>query len=56
MSNAIAVQNIEKTDQPTLQGFVEEHAAPGAAVHTNEHSGYVGMPFDHETTKHSVSE
>ena len=34
LSNAIAVQHIEKTDQPTLQGFVEEHTVPDATVYT----------------------
>ncbi len=44
------------TDRATLQGFVCEHAAPGATVYTDEHSAYAGIPYPHETVRHSVSE
>ena len=47
---------VENTDKPTLQGFVVEHTAPGATVYTDEASAYEGLPFTHETVKHSVSE
>ena len=40
----------------SLQGFVASRAAEGAKVYTDDHSGYKGMRFDHETVKHSVSE
>ena len=39
----------------TLQGFVGERAAKGATVYTDDHGGYHGMPFEHETVKHSIS-
>ena len=47
---------VENTDKPTLQGFVVEHTAPGATVYTDDASVYDGLPFDHETVKHSLSE
>ena len=40
----------------SVQGFVGERAAKGATVYTDDHGGYQGMPFDHETVKHSISE
>ena len=52
----VAAKVIHATDQRTLQGFVEEHAAPGATVYTDDHGGYEGMPFNHATVKHSLSE
>ena len=47
---------VASTDRPTLQGFVGQRAAEGATVYTDEHLAYQGMPFDHQTVKHSVSE
>ena len=47
---------VESTDKPTLQGFVVKHTAPGATVYTDEASAYKGLPFKHESVKHSVSE
>ena len=47
---------VENTDKATLQGFVVEHTAPGATVYTDEASAYQGLPFAHESVKHSVSE
>ena len=44
------------TDAKTLQGFVGDQAMEGATVYTDDHGGYHGMPFEHETVKHSVSE
>ena len=55
-TNVVAAQRIENTDKPTLQGFVGEHAAPGATVYTDEHGSYEGMRLHHEAVKHSVSE
>ena len=47
---------VGNTDAKTLQGFVRDHAARGATVYTDDHGGYHGMPFEHETVKHSVGE
>ena len=48
---------VENTDAPTLQGFVREHAKPGATVYTDEAKAYKGMAeFTHEAVNHSVGE
>ena len=39
-----------------MQNFVADHAKPGTTVYTDEAKAYEGMPFKHETVKHSVSE
>ena len=39
---------VEGTDAETLQGFVADHAAPGATVYTDEAAAYKGIPFKHE--------
>ena len=55
-SNKVTASVVKDTDAKTLQGFVADHAAPAAKVYTDDHGGYHGMPFEHETVKHSVSE
>ena len=40
----------------TLQKFVIETAATGATVYTDDAKAYKGMPFDHESVRHSVGE
>ena len=52
----VSARVVGSTDGPTLQGFVAEHAAPGAKVYTDEARAYEGMPFDHEAVRHSVGE
>ncbi len=52
----VAAKVVTATDAATLQGFVGEHASPGATVYTDDHGGYEGMPFTHGTVKHSLSE
>ena len=55
-TGTVAARPVAKTDKATLQGFIGEHAAPGAKVYTDEHGSYEGMQFDHEAVKHSVGE
>ena len=56
-TNRIAARVVADTDAPTLQGFVREHAKPGATVYTDEARAYKGMPeFTHEAVNHSVGE
>ena len=55
-TNRVAARPVEATDAPTLQGFIGEHAAPGATIYTDEASAYQGMPFEHEAVTHSVGE
>ena len=55
-TNQVSVAVVPSTDKATLQGFVADHAAPGATVYTDENASYRGIPFDHEAVKHSVAE
>ena len=55
-TNHVSAAVVGNTDAKTLQGFVGDHAAKGATVYTDDHGGYQGMQFEHETVKHSISE
>ena len=55
-SNEVRATVVTATDAATLQGFVGQHAAPGATVYTDEATAYAGLPFPHETVRHSVGE
>ena len=55
-SNKVSAKVALSTDKSSLQGFVAENAEPGATVYTDEAKAYEGMPFHHETVKHSVGE
>ncbi|MDE0177158.1 MAG: IS1595 family transposase [Gammaproteobacteria bacterium] len=55
-SNRVTAKVVRSTDKDTLQGFVADTAAPDAAIYTDEAAAYQGLPFDHETVKHSVLE
>ena len=55
-TNHVSAAVVGNTDAKTLQSFVGERAAKGATVYTDDHGGYQGMAFEHETVKHSVSE
>ena len=51
----VAARVVERTDKPTLQGFVHETTKDGAKVYTDEARAYQGLP-NHESVKHSISE
>ena len=56
-SNKVSVRVVSDTSAETLQGFIREHAEPGATLYTDEAKAYQGMSdYDHEAVKHSVSE
>ena len=55
-TNEVRAEVAEGTDAETLQGFVADHAAPGATVYTDEAAAYKGMPFEHESVRHSAGE
>ena len=55
-TNRVSAAVVKGTDAKTLQGFVGNHAAKGATVYTDDHGGYQGLPFEHETVKHGISE
>ena len=52
----IVAKVVHDTTKPTLQGFVQDVAAPGAQVFTDEHQSYQGMEFSHDTVKHGNEE
>lgn len=54
----IKAKVIEKTDTPTLQGFVTDNVERGASVFTDEHAGYKGLSgkFEHQSVSHSAGE
>ena len=47
---------VENTDKTTSQGFVNDHAADGATLYTDEASAYKGIDRPHEAVNHSVGE
>ena len=55
-TNRVSATVVEGTDAKTLQGFVTDHAAPGTTVYTDEAAAYKGMPFKHESVRHSTGE
>ena len=52
----VKAEVIKGTDKRTLQSFVVAAAITGATVYTDDHKSYQGLPFEHETVKHSISE
>ena len=55
-TNEVRAEVVEGTNAKTLQKFVADHAAPGATVYTDEAAAYKGMPFKHESVRHSTGE
>ena len=51
----IVARPVANTDKETLQDFVQGSIVEGAAVYSDEHKSYDGLP-NHETIKHSVRE
>ena len=54
-TNTVQATVIDRTDRPTLSGFVADRTAPGAKVYSDEHSGYDWVE-NHEVVRHSVKE
>ena len=55
-TNQVRAKVTDSVTAPALQGFVIKHTAPSATVYSDDASAYDGLPFAHETVKHSVSE
>ena len=55
-TNTVNAKVVKETDAKTLQDFVGDHAADGTIVYTDDAAAYKGMPYDHESVRHSVSE
>lgn len=52
----VRAEVVPRTDAPTLQGFVIDNVSPAATVFSDDNLAYRGLPFEHETVKHSVGE
>ena len=55
-TNKVRAKVVKDTDAKTLQKFVVASAADGATVYMDDASAYKGMPYDHESVRHSVGE
>ena len=55
-TNQVRAKVVENTDAKTLQGFVADQVVPDATICTDEATAYQGLPYEHETVKHSVGE
>ena len=55
-TNKISAVKIEKTDKETLHDFVTSRTDKTATVYTDDHRSYQGLPYKHESVKHSVSQ
>ena len=55
-SNQVRAKVTRRTDAETLQGFVVDHADAFATVYTDDAAAYRGLPYRHESVKHSVAE
>ena len=52
----VRAKMVRRTGKATLQEHLVEHTAPDATVYTDEATMYQGIPFEHDSVKHSVSE
>ena len=55
-SGQVAARVVDEVNQTTMKGFVMEHTQKGATVYTDDSKVYTGLPFDHESVRHSVGE
>ena len=55
-SGQVSAQVVPNIKKETLHGFVEDRAEPNATVYTDDLLSYKGLPFEHESVSHSVSE
>ena len=55
-TNKVKAKVVEKTDAKTLQEFVIDVAETDATVYTDDAAAYKGIPYDHESVRHSVGE
>ncbi len=52
----VSAKIVDEADAKILQAFVVDHAAPDATVYSDEAAAYKGMPFKHESVRHSAGE
>ena len=53
-TNRVDASVIPEPSRRELSSFIQERVAPGAAVYTDDHSGYEGIPFRHRSVRHSA--
>ena len=56
ISGKVKAEVIPNTGKVVLHDFLQQNVAPGSLVYTDEWPSYVGIPFPHESVKHSVKE
>ena len=56
VTGQVRARAIDRTDGPTLRGFVREHTAPGAQVYSDGHAAYTPLDgeYRHAAVQHSV--
>jgi transposase-like protein len=54
-TNQVHAEVVGETDTSTLRGFIAERTAPGAAIYTDGHAAYRGLP-NHAVVEHGVGE
>ena len=55
-TNQVSAAQVPSTNKATLHGFVAKRVASGAQVYTDEHASYNGLPYPHETIRHSTGQ
>ena len=55
-SREVRAEIVGNTRKQTLQRFIQQAAAPDATVYTDDAGGYRGLPYHHESVRHSVGE
>ena len=52
----VSAQAVDNTSKETLQSFVVRHVEGAATVYTDDAMAYNGLPLNHDSVKHFVSE
>ena len=55
-TNQISAAIVPENDKATLHGFIKDRVNDDAAVFTDEHGAYRGMPYEHGTVAHGRGE
>ena len=55
-SKKVKTKIVKAADHKTLKGFVMAVVLSGATIYTDDAKAYKGVPYDHDSVKHSVGE
>ena len=55
-ANQVRAAVVQRTDKPTVHGFVAKHTDPNATVYTDEALVYETLPYRRQAVNHSVME